>query len=140
MKKKLLTLGLVPIGFIFTILLSFFSVNIILGIIGHDFILLIFYVLLACVIIIFLIGLKKFSKNKLKLSTFYFIVCTELPSILVSIFALCWHLNTTQEDNPFVVGFEFLIFFLWIICSMLTCIITIIVSAIINNKNKKELT
>ena len=139
MKKKLFTLFLVPIGFIITILLSFFTLNIILGIFENSILYILFYVLLTCAIIISLIALKISSKNKLQLTTFDFIVCTELPSVLVSIFAFCWHINTTQETNYFVVGFEFLIFFLWLVCSVLTVIITIIASAIIHNKNKTEL-
>lgn len=140
MKNKLLTLGLVPIGFLITIFLSIFTFSITLYIVANEYdIYFLLFILLACGVIISLIALKKYSKNKLNLSTFDFIVCTELPSVFVSIIALCWHLNTTQEDNIFVAGIEFLIFFSWVFCSMLILIITIITSVIIHNKNKKGL-
>ncbi|MEE1125153.1 MAG: hypothetical protein U0L18_04355 [Acutalibacteraceae bacterium] len=112
MKKEFFLLSLIPIVFLITIILSVITSGLTLIIISDNFsIPILLYLILVCGIFILLSQFKKYSINKLHISSTEFIVCAELPSIFVSIIALFKNINTSTNDKPFVEFFETSIFF-----------------------------
>lgn len=143
MKKEFFILSLIPIVFLITIILSVITSGLTLIIISDNFsIPILLHLILVCGIFILLSQFKKYSINKLHISSTEFIVCAELPSIFVSIIALFKNINTSTNDKPFVEFFETSIFFSWVLCSVLIFIITIIIDFIIyikrNQKNEQR--